>query len=127
MHSHNHNHNHKGSEGSEGNEGNEGNEGSEGSEGNGGNEGGLVLDVLLSYCNTNPIMGSWLAFFDDCDGQVFRNSRRQILLVSKVDGSIYNIRTPRRKFASNRTWNFKRFHDNIVTSTYAAITSSYSH
>lgn len=87
MHDHNHDHDHNGSGDSEG------------------SEGSLVLDVLLSYCNTNPIMNSWLAFFDDCDGQVFRNGRRLILLVSEVDESIYNsISTPRRRFSPNRTY-----------------------
>lgn len=47
--------------------------GSEGGEGDEGDEGGLVLDVLLSYFNTNPVMSSWLAFFDDCDGQVYED------------------------------------------------------
>lgn len=33
-------------------------------------EGGLSLDTLSSYCDTNPVASSWLAFYDDCEGQV---------------------------------------------------------
>ena len=33
-------------------------------------EGGLSLDTLSSYCDTNPVAASWLAFYDDCEGQV---------------------------------------------------------
>lgn len=33
-------------------------------------EGGLSLDTLSSYCNTNPVACSWLDFYDDCEGQV---------------------------------------------------------
>lgn len=39
-------------------------------------EGGLSLDTLASYCDTNPVASSWLAFYDDCEGQV-RNSTLQ--------------------------------------------------
>lgn len=33
-------------------------------------EGGLSLDTLSSYCDTNPVASSWLAFYDDCEGEV---------------------------------------------------------
>ncbi|CAM9107723.1 unnamed protein product, partial [Hapterophycus canaliculatus] len=32
-------------------------------------EGGLSLDTLASYCDTNPVASSWLGFYDDCEGQ----------------------------------------------------------
>lgn len=34
-------------------------------------EGGLSLDTLSSYCDANPVAFSWLAFYDDCEGQVW--------------------------------------------------------
>lgn len=34
-------------------------------------EGGLSLDTLSSYCDANPVASSWLAFYDDCEGQVW--------------------------------------------------------
>lgn len=35
-----------------------------------GREGGLTLDTLSSYCDTNPVASSWLVYYDDCEGQV---------------------------------------------------------
>lgn len=35
-------------------------------------DGGLPLLTLSSYCDTNPVACSWLAFYDDCEGQVRR-------------------------------------------------------
>lgn len=37
-----------------------------------GMKGGLELDTLSSYCETNPVAYSWLAFYDDCEGKVCR-------------------------------------------------------
>lgn len=32
--------------------------------------GGLSLETLSSYCDTNPVASSWLGFYDDCEGEV---------------------------------------------------------
>ncbi len=42
-----------------------------------GTDGGLSLDTLASYCNTNPVASSWLAFYDDCAGQVWKAQLRK--------------------------------------------------
>lgn len=57
-----------------------------------GMEGGLTLDTLSSYCDTNPVALSWLAFYDDCEGQVRFGIR----------GARYTVQREHTKSMANR-------------------------